>query len=211
MSKSTTSNAIAVLLTIAILVFAWKVTLPNYFAHKNNLTSLENEVSAAKAKLESIEKTKTEIAGIKSTADQITVSVPAGRDEPNLISELEAIGVKNNIVIPLMDISIPAASAASINNTGVVAQNAAAPATLTSEGAGVASGTPEATAAVAQAAAGTPFEVSFTIKGSFEDLNGFVASLEKSIRFMNIKSFTYEVLTEGAGESLALQIEIYQR
>ena len=209
MSTSTTTNMVAVLLTIAVIVLAWKLVLPNYFSHKNNLVALESEVSAAKAKLESLDKARADIASVKSTADQIMVSVPKGKDEPDLISELEAIGVKNGIVIPTIDI---AEATSQTSETGVIAQTAAAPATVSQGAENAISGTGTSGEAVtAETTQGVPFIVSFTVTGSFENLNGFITSLEKSVRFMNIQSFTYEVLKEGGGDSLAVQIEVYQQ
>jgi Tfp pilus assembly protein PilO len=213
MSKSTTGNMIAILLSIAVIVLAWKLVLPNYFSHKNNLVALESEVSAAKAKLESLDKARADIAAVKSTADQIMVSVPKGKDEPDLISELEAIGVKNGIVIPTIDIADEnSQTSGTTTNTGVIAQSAAAPATVSqsAENAVTGTGTSGETAA-AETTQGAPFIVSFTVTGSFENLNGFITGLEKSVRFMNIQSFTYEVLKEGEGNSLAVQIEVYQQ
>lgn len=212
MSKSTTADMIAILLTIAVIILAWKIVLPNYFSHKNNLIALESEVSAAKAKLESLDKARVDIAAVKSTADQIMVSVPKGKDEPDLISELEAIGVKNGIVIPSMDIAEASAETSGTSNTGVVAQTAAAPATVSQGAENAVTGTgTSGEAATAETTKGAPFIVSFTVNGSFENLNGFIAGLEKSVRFMNIQSFTYEVLKEGEGNSLAVQVEVYQQ
>ncbi|MEK9156020.1 MAG: type 4a pilus biogenesis protein PilO [Patescibacteria group bacterium] len=67
------------------------------------------------------------------------------------------------------------------------------------------------TAASSSTAAATPgaIQISFSVKGSFTELNQFITSLEKSIRFMNIKSLS---LSEGDnGLSLSLQIEAYRR
>ena len=211
-SKSTTGNMIAVLLTIAVIVLAWKLVLPNYFSHKNNLTALEDEVSAAKAKLDSLDKARADIASVKSTADQIMVSVPKGKDEPDLISELETIGVKNGIIIPTIDISEASLGASGTGEPAVITQNAAAPATISAGTENAISGTGTSGEAVtAETTQGTPFTVSFTVTGSFESLNGFMTGLEKSVRFMNIQSFTYEILKEGEGNSLAVQIEVYQQ
>lgn len=209
MPKSTTANMIAILLTIAVIVLNWKIVLPNYFSHKGNLTALEEEVNAAKTKLESLDQARADIAAVKSTADQIMVSVPKGKDEPNLISELEAIAIKNNIVIPSIDIAEESIQA---GEPAVIAQTAAAPATVSEGAENVAEGTEtlDQTAA-AETAKGLPFTISFTVSGSFEELNGFIAGLEKSVRFMNIQSLTYEVLKEGEGNSLAVQIEVYQQ
>lgn len=212
MSKSTTANIAAALLTAIVIILAWKVVLPNYFSHKNNLIALESEVNSAKAKLESLDKASADIASVKYTADQIMVSVPKGQDEPNLISELEAIGIKSGVIIPFMDITEASPETAGVSETGVVAQTAAAPATVSQGAEEQVAGTGtavDATAAVT--ASGAPFTVSFTVKGSFENLNSFIKGLEKSVRFMNIKSFTYGLDEESGENSLAIQIEVYQQ
>ncbi len=193
-------NIIAVLLTTAVVVLAWKMVLPAYFSHKNTLVAMESEISAIGAKIDSLKKTSNDLASIKSTTDQLLVAVPGDSDEPDLIAELEAIGIKNNVVIPAIDISasetlqngsMPTASATASGNTSAASQG--------EEGT-----TTAATAAI-------PITVSFTVEGSFEDLNNLIVSLEKSIRYMNIKNLTYSADSESGELSLAIQLEAYSR
>ncbi len=64
------------------------------------------------------------------------------------------------------------------------------------------------------AAAATPknaVSVSFSVNGTFENLNKMITALEKDIRFTNIKSLTYSVSSDGKTTSLALQFEVYKR
>ena len=199
-SGTTTSNTVAVILTIAVLVLAWKMVLPGYFSHKTNLDNLTTEVEAAKIKLDSIEKSKAELSAIKPITDQLLIAVPKGADEPDLISELEAIAVKNSIVLPSISISEKEESGTTAATTTTTA---ATPASTGTE-------TPAATEATAEAS-GTPITISFSVSGSFANLNAFITALEKSVRFMNITGLTYSMDTEGGGNSLALQIQAYQR
>lgn len=199
-SGPTTSNTVAVILTIGVLVLAWKMVLPGYFSHKANLDNLTSEVEAAKIKLESIEKSKAELSAIQPITDQLLVAVPKGPDEPDLISELEAIAIKNSIVLPA--ISISSELEGSTGET-TVTTTAATPASEGIEGPVVAE--------VAAEPSGTPITISLSVTGSFEDLNNFITALEQSVRFMNITGLTYGLNEEGGGNSLALQIEAYQR
>lgn len=208
-SGKTTSNTIAVLLTIAVLVLAWKMVLPGYFNHKSNLDSLTSEVEAAKIKLESIEKSKSELSAIKPITDQLLIAVPKGVDEPDLISELEAIALKNSIVLPAISISVEEAN--SETGTETVTANAAAPATVNSATSTANTADTDSTAAETVSSSGKPILVSFAVTGSFANLNSFITGLEKSIRFMNIIGINYGVDTETGENTLALQIDAYQR
>jgi len=204
-SGSTTSNTVAVILTIGVLVLAWKMVLPAYYDHKVNLDDLTAEVDAAKAKLESIEKSKSELNAIKPITDQLLVAVPQGPDEPDLISELEAIAVKNNIVIP--SISIDTKGTEGGDNTGSTTpteSNQAAPDTANQN---------EENVAVTQSesSSGTPVIITLSVSGNFDNLNGFMTGLENSVRFMNIIGLTYGTDTETGDLTLALQIQAYQR
>lgn len=206
-SKTTTSNTIAVMLTIAVLVLAWKMVLPGYFSHRNNLSSLENEVNAAKIKLDSIEKSKAELSAIKPIADQLLVAVPEGADEPDLISELEAIAIKNNIVLPSISIGSDTGEQTAESNTSASANsNAANSAPSASQDSSTAASDPSV-----ETTSGAPIVIAFSVEGSFENLNNFIAGIEKSVRFMNIVGLTYGTDSESGGNTLALQIEAYQR
>lgn len=214
-STSLTSNVIAILLTAAIIVLAWQVVLPGYFNHKSSLTNLSTEVDAAKSKLESIDKAKIDLAQIKSTADQILVAIPQGQDQPDLISELESIAVKNRIAIP--SISIESSSEA---NTGGTTSSQATTSSASSTNTPSATATTSAeqgtstTSSEESAAASTsakPVTISFSVNGSFEQLSSFIGALENSVRFMNIVSLSFAKATEGGGNTLSLQIQAYQQ
>ena len=206
-SGSTTSNTIAVILAIGVLVLAWKMVLPAYFSHKTTLKNLTSEVEAAKVQLESIEKSKAELNAIKPITDQLLVAVPKGVDEPDLISELEAIAIKNSIVLPAISIAttLEAGTSGAANTTASAGSTSTTSTTNTSA-------VPSATGETAASkTSGSPITISLSVTGSFENLNSFIAGLEKSVRFMNITGLTYSVDAEAGDNSLALQIEAYQR
>jgi len=206
-SGSTTSNTIAVILAIGVLVLAWKMVLPAYFSHKTTLKNLTSEVEAAKVQLESIEKSKAELNAIKPITDQLLVAVPKGVDEPDLISELEAIAIKNSIVLPAISI----ATTLEAGTSGATNTTAPTDSTGTTADTGT-SAVPSATGETAASkTSGSPITISLSVTGSFENLNSFIAGLEKSVRFMNITGLTYSVDAEAGDNSLALQIEAYQR
>lgn len=59
--------------------------------------------------------------------------------------------------------------------------------------------------------AGTPLSISLSVSGSFEQLQAFVAGLENSVKFMNIKTLSYTVNEQGKTVGLSLQVEAYSR
>ncbi|OGD63150.1 hypothetical protein A2215_01670 [Candidatus Berkelbacteria bacterium RIFOXYA2_FULL_43_10] len=52
--------------------------------------------------------------------------------------------------------------------------------------------------------------ISLSVTGEFENINSFIASLEKSVKFMNIRSLTYSNSAES-GTSISLEIEAYKQ
>jgi len=172
------------LLTIACFLLAWYIVLPNYYKAKGELDVLEEEVLAARAKYSSLETTKKDLASMTDVMDLIYVSVSEGTDEPNLITELEAISIKHELTIPSISISDPTAGGeedeyyfSDSDDTGTV------------YGA---------------------VQVSFSVAGEFAKLNEFIASLEKSVKFMNIKSLSY---SSSEGDNLiylSIQLETYK-
>lgn len=202
---STTSNTIAVILTFGVLVLAWKMVLPAYFDHKVNLNNLTSEVDAAKAKLDSIEKSKSELNAIKPITDQLLVAVPQGPDEPDLISELEAIAVKNNIVIPSIAIDTKGTEGGESTGSNTTAESNPAATNTASQS------EENVTATESESSSGTPVIITLSVSGNFENLNSFMTGLESSVRFMNIIGLTYGTDTETGELTLALQIQAYQR
>lgn len=202
---STTSNTIAVILTFGVLVLAWKMVLPAYFDHKVNLNNLTSEVDAAKTKLDSIEKSKSELNAIKPITDQLLVAVPQGPDEPDLISELEAIAVKNNIVIPSIAIDTKGTEGGESTGSNTTAESNPAATNTASQS------EENVTATESESSSGTPVIITLSVSGNFENLNSFMTGLESSVRFMNIIGLTYGTDTETGELTLALQIQAYQR
>lgn len=173
--------AAAILLTAASFLYSWKYLVPSYQKNLETLAKTNKEIELSKVKLESLQNTKNSLDQLGTIVDQLFISVPADKDAPDLITELEAIGVKNKIVIP----SIQIADA-----------TAATPAT-----AGTAAPAPTSNA----------IAVSFSINGSFEDLNHMITDLEKDIRFTNIKSLTFSSSSDNKTMSLSVQLEVYRR
>lgn len=76
----------------------------------------------------------------------------------------------------------------------------------------IADGAKAATGATGSAPISTnAVSISIAVNGSFADLNSFVGSLEKDIRFMNIKSLSMTSTDDPTKMSLTLQIEAYKR
>jgi len=179
-NNSAAANILAILFTIVMFLLVWKVILPGYSTNKANMARLDQEIAQAQAKKASLDQAKLDLGSIDAAYKAITVSVSDEPDEANIIAEMEAIALKNGIQIPSMTLSIVDATAAATPEVGAVV-------------------TP-----------GTPVKITLSIPGTFEKLNGFVSALEKSVKFMNIKSMTYSIDDEGV-LSLSLEIEAYSR
>lgn len=182
-NDSSALNLLAVILTIGLLVVSWKLISPSYAANTQKLKTLDVEVANAQSKLQSLDKTRSDLSSIDSAYNIISVAVPDGTDEPNLITELEAIAVKNGIALPTISISSDSAGAASVT-AGAEAS------TLPT--------------------VGTPISISLSVAGSFDQLNEFITTLEKSVKFFNIQDMNYAFSEEG-GLSLSLNIRAYSR
>jgi Tfp pilus assembly protein PilO len=168
-------NILVAVLTAVVLITAWKVVAPSYSSEKSRKIELENEVALARQRLEWLDSSKAELAANKELLNQLFVAVPEDSDAPNLISELEAIAIKNSLVIP--SIGIQDNSQESLE-TGLSISN-----TVT---------------------------ISLSVTGNFENINAFINSLEKSVKFMNIQSLTYSN-SEESGTSISLEVEAYKQ
>jgi len=187
MNKTSISNSalIPALLTVACFLLAWQIVLPNYYQAKGDLDVLEEEVLAARAKYNSLETTKSDLASMTDIMNLIYVSVSDGTDEPNVITELEAISLKHELVIPSISISDPTAGIAGDNEYYY-------------------SDTGDTGAAL------NAVQVSFSVAGDFAKLNEFISSLEKSVKFMNIRSLSYSSSKEDDLIYLSIQLETYK-
>ncbi len=183
-SNAAATNLIAVIFTIIIVLVAWKLIIPSYVSNSAKLKSLDSEISAAQTKLDSLDTARSDMSSLQKAYDSISVAVPNNNDEPNLITELEAIALSNGIVLPT--ISISASDAA---GSGATADSAVVD---------TVSGT---TTAVS-------ISISISVNGTYDQLTAFIAALEKSVKFMNIKSMNFADDPDN-GLSLSLQLESY--
>lgn len=183
MHKSNTGfyAAVAVLLIGASFLYSWKFLVPSHQKKQSEIVKTEKEIEAAKAKLNSLGTTKASLDELGPVVSKMFIAIPEDKDLPNLITEFEALAAKHETVIPGFQISD--ASAATV-----------AP-----------------TTGAAPVSAGNSTLVSFTVNGNFEKLNQFVSSLEKDIRFINLKSLTFSTSEDGKTISLAVQLEVYHR
>lgn len=179
-NNTTVTVALALILIIGLFVLSWMVFIPNYSDNKTQLDSLNSEIDGAKAKMDSLDSSKSQLAGIDDIVKQIFVAVPNDLDEEDLLPELEAIAAKNGLILPSISISI-----------GVAGQSSSSP--------------------TSGFTAGTPLSISFSVNGTFEQLQGFVSGLESSVKFMNIKTMSYSVNDQDKTIGLSLQVEAYSR
>lgn len=180
-NNSYNSSLIPVLLTVACFLLAWYIILPNYYEAKSELNIMEEDVLAARAKYNSLEQTKSDLKSISDITDLLYISISPDADEQNLITELEAIAIKHELTIPSISISDPTAgNEDEYFYTG---------------DSGSISGA---------------IQVSFSVAGDFTKLNEFIASLEKSVKFMNIKSLSYQSAESDSLIYLSVQLETYK-
>lgn len=163
---------VAFLISLASFLYAWKLIIPKYNENKVALATIDSEIGSASKKLESLKTASKTLASLGEIPEQLSLAVPEDKDMPNLITELEALAAKNNIIIPAIQVTEGSGSGTGTSNNGV--------------------------------------SVSFAVSGSFEEINNLIASLEKDIRFMNIKSVSISSGDEGS-MSLSLQLEAYKR
>ncbi len=176
-------GVLAIFLTVGVLIVTWKLIMVNYATNKALSSQLDQEINAARAKKDSLDQTKIDLESMQSYFNQISVSIAKDSDEPNIISELEAIALKNSLVIPSISISgvneVSAASAAEEAGTTAIS-------------------------------AGSTVSVSVSVTGKFEQLMSFIGSLEKSVKFMNIKALSFTEDEDGL-LTLSCEIEAYTR
>jgi Tfp pilus assembly protein PilO len=102
--------SIIVIIILASFYFSWKMMIPKYKKNKVELKKLEQEIISANAKLESLRTAKKDIDDVGPIFDQIFVAMPKDKDEPNIISEVEAIVNVNHLTLPGIQISENAGS-----------------------------------------------------------------------------------------------------
>lgn len=107
--KNKNNNALyaslAVILTAVSFLLAWKLIIPEFQSNKQKVAQLDIDIKYARAKLDSLKLTKSSLFDLGDTVNQILVAMPADKDAPNLITELEAIGNTYSVVIPSIQIS----------------------------------------------------------------------------------------------------------
>lgn len=175
---------VAILITAASFVFAWKSILPKYQDLDSQIKAAEAETEAAKAKLESLDQTKKDLDTLGDLVDTLFVAVPSDADAPNLLTELEALFISLKFEVPNIQVS-----------------DSAAASTDTSVSASATDSTTTPSNAVA---------ISFSVTGDFEQLNNLIKALEKDVRFMNIKNVTFSTVEDGK-LGLAIQLEAYKQ
>jgi len=166
---------------VGCFLYSWKVIIPDYQNKLTLLSQVENETKSAKTKLESLDLAKGTLNKLGDIVDKMFVAIPSDKDTPNLITELEAIADKQDLILPGIQISEQTSQSETAVANGVVSSSNAIP-------------------------------VSFTVEGSFTQLNNFIAALEKDVRFMNITSIS---VLKGSEEEdslgMSIQLEVFKR
>ncbi len=94
-----------VIVVLASFFYSWKVIIPEYQKNKLDLKKLEQEIVSANTKLESLRVAKKDIDDLGPIVNQLFVAMPKDKDEPNVISEIEAIAFVNNLIVPGIQLS----------------------------------------------------------------------------------------------------------
>lgn len=93
------------IIALGCFLYSWKVLVPKSISTKKEIANVEAETKAASAKLESLKVAKSSLEQIRPIADQLFIAIPGDKDAPNLITELEAIAAKYQILIPSIQIA----------------------------------------------------------------------------------------------------------
>ncbi len=183
-SNSAFYAGVTFLIVVASFLYSWKFIIPKYHENQIASTQLDSEISGADKQLESLKKAQSTLTQLGDIPHQLTLAVPEDKDMPNLITELEAVAAKYNIILPAIAVS---------------------------DGSGASA---DAAAGTVSTVAGNTISFSFSLPGSFDDLHGLIGAFEKDIRFMNIKSVSISTSTDSKGASslsVSMQIEAYKR
>lgn len=173
---------IAVIIAAGSFAYSWKFILPDYQKNEQKLATTTAEIKNAKTKLESLKTAQGSLSDLGDLVNQMLIAVPADKDTPNLITELEAVTAKYKIALPTIQITDGAAGSAT-------------------------------TAAASSSSIGS-VSVSFSVNGSFDNIQKLIYDLEHDIRFMNVQSVS---LTSASSEksggqmSMSLQLTAFKR
>lgn len=97
--------AFALLIIAACFIFTWKILVPKYTLNKTEALALASEIDSSRDKLDSLKSAQNDLEELGDTVDKLLLSVPSDTDMPNLITELEALAVKNQASLPGLQIS----------------------------------------------------------------------------------------------------------
>lgn len=199
MKKSNASfyGGVTLLIVLASFMYSWKFIIPSYKDSLTKVAQTEADITAATGRLESLKATQRSLDQLGDLPKQLFVSIPEDKDSPNLITELEAMAAKYKIVIPSIQISDG-----------------------TDSGAGSTASATASTGGVGGTTSPNAVTISIAVSGSFEEVSGFANSIEKDIRFMNIKSLSISTGSDKDSDgktvdtgkmNMSLSIEAYKR
>ncbi len=119
MKRSNISVYIAVSLIVIAANFylSWKIFLPKYKTTKNEIAQSNVEIESARDKLDSLKTAQASINDLGDVLDKMLTAMPEDVDMPNLISELEALSLKHNMIIPAIQIADSNSTAPSSANS----------------------------------------------------------------------------------------------
>lgn len=176
-SNSTTYLIIVmVIMAAASFFFSWKVLIPQYQKNETKIKELDLETQGASAKLDSLNQAKSDIASLGSVYDQILVAIPTDKDEPNTISEIEALANSNGLAVPSIQISDGGVGATTGNTTTANTSNTSGLVTI-----------------------------SFNVSGSYDNIAKLTSDLDKDLKFMNIKNLTITAGTNTLSASYQIE------
>lgn len=186
--KKNNNNLISAVFTVIVVAasfyFSYSMIIPKYKEKNLQLKQAEADIKVAQAKKDALNKAKVSLNNLGDLPDALSVSIPGDKDTPNLITELEAIGAKYQIIIPAISISDSAKSGSA------------------------------ATAGAGAATDSNVVGVSISVRSSYDSLKAFMADLEKDIRFTNIKTVTVTAPASGSEDknyTFSIQMNVYKK
>lgn len=100
--------------------------LPSIFEDRAKITAADADISQARAKLDSINQADQSMTKLAADVNNLLLAVPDSVDTPNLITEVESIGVASGVSIP----SLSPPTSISISSSGSSANGLATNVTL---------------------------------------------------------------------------------
>lgn len=99
-NNSYLSAVIAIIISVGCFWYSWAVLVPNVKSENDKLAQEQANTSSARTYLDELTTSKSSIEELGDLPSILSLAIPGGKDTPDLITELEAIGAKHKMIIP---------------------------------------------------------------------------------------------------------------